>query len=144
MSRQSCMSKWATSDVVDNAFLQRIHVAEVTHSETCHVPHATNEENNQLEVLPSKTVEESQKVKDAQHWVATVHFLRTMTKGFFGQYDNTGLKGNPPQILHLSGYGMHMFNRVPVVINQFNIRQCFKFQIISPITVLVFKVQCTM
>ena len=52
------MSKSATSDVVDNAFLQRIHVAEVTHSETCHVPHATNEENNQLEVLPSKTVEE--------------------------------------------------------------------------------------
>ena len=62
-----------------------------------------------------------QNQEDAQHWVATVHFLRTMTKGFFGQYDNTGLKGNPPQILHLSGYGMHMFNRVPVVINQFNV-----------------------
>ena len=62
-----------------------------------------------------------QNQEDAQHWVATVHFLRTMTKGFFGQYDSTGLKGNPPQILHLSGYGMHMFNKVPVVINQFNV-----------------------
>ena len=58
---------------------------------------------------------------DAKHWVATVNFLRTATKMFFGQDDGDGLKGNPPPIMHLYGYGDHMFHRVPVVINTFNI-----------------------
>jgi len=62
-----------------------------------------------------------QNYQDAQHWVATVNFLRTATKMFFGQDGGTGLKGNPPPILHLYGYGDHMFNKVPVVLNSFNV-----------------------
>ena len=59
---------------------------------------------------------------DAKHWVATVNFLRTATKMFFGSDDGlNGLKGNPPPIMHLYGYGDHMFNRIPVVINTFNV-----------------------
>jgi len=59
---------------------------------------------------------------DAKHWVATVNFLRTATKMFFGKEDGlNGLKGNPPPIMHLFGYGDHMFNRIPVVINTFNV-----------------------
>ena len=62
-----------------------------------------------------------QNYEDAKHWVATVNFLRTATKMFFGQDDGTALKGNPPPILHLSGYGDHMFNKVPVILNSFNV-----------------------
>ena len=59
---------------------------------------------------------------DAKHWVATINFLRTATKMFFGKEDGlNGLKGNPPPIMHLYGYGDHMFNRIPVVINTFNV-----------------------
>ncbi len=59
---------------------------------------------------------------DAKHWVATVNFLRTATKMFFGSDKGLdGLKGNPPPIMHLYGYGDHMFNKVPVVINSFNL-----------------------
>jgi hypothetical protein len=60
-----------------------------------------------------------QNQQDAQHWVATVNFLRTVTKMFFGK--EQPLKGNPPPILHLSGYGDHMFQKVPVIINTFNV-----------------------
>jgi hypothetical protein len=56
---------------------------------------------------------------DARHWVATVNFLRTITKMYFGK--EQALKGNPPPIMHLSGYGDHMFNKVPVVVNTFNV-----------------------
>ena len=56
---------------------------------------------------------------DAKHWVATVNFLRTVTKMFFGKEQD--LKGNPPPILHLSGYGDHMFQKVPVIVNTFNV-----------------------
>jgi hypothetical protein len=63
-----------------------------------------------------------QNSEDAKHWVATVNFLRTATKMFFGSEDGIdGLKGNPPPIMHLYGYGDHMFNKVPVVINTFNV-----------------------
>ena len=40
---------------------------------------------------------------------------------FFGTDDKDGLKGNPPPILHLYGYGDHMFHKVPVVLNSFNV-----------------------
>ncbi|MBC8435761.1 MAG: hypothetical protein H8D84_02125 [Proteobacteria bacterium] len=56
---------------------------------------------------------------DAKHWVATINFLRTATKMFFGA--DQELKGHPPPILHLSGYGDHMFSKVPVIINTFNV-----------------------
>ena len=59
---------------------------------------------------------------DAKHWVATVNFLRTVTKMFFGRDEGIdGLKGNPPPILHMFGYGDNVFNRVPVVVNTFNV-----------------------
>jgi len=60
-----------------------------------------------------------QNAEDAKHWVATINFLRTATKMFFGA--DQDMKGHPPPILHLSGYGDHMFNKVPVVINTFNV-----------------------
>ena len=56
---------------------------------------------------------------DAKHWVATVNFLRTITKMYFGK--EQALKGNPPPIMHLSGYGDHMFDKVPVIVNTFNV-----------------------
>jgi len=63
-----------------------------------------------------------QNADDAKHWVATVNFLRTATKMFFGSEQGIdGLKGNPPPIMHLFGYGDHMFNKVPVIINTFNV-----------------------
>ena len=60
-----------------------------------------------------------QNSEDAKHWVATINFLRTVTKMYFGK--DQALKGNPPPILHMSGYGDHMFNKVPVVVNTFNV-----------------------
>ena len=62
-----------------------------------------------------------QNQQDAKYWVAVVHFLRTATKMFFGNDDGNGLKGSPPPIMHLSGYGDHMFQKVPVVITTMNV-----------------------
>jgi hypothetical protein len=38
---------------------------------------------------------------------------------FFGKDED--FKGNPPPILHLSGYGDHMFDKVPVIVQSFNV-----------------------
>jgi hypothetical protein len=77
-----------------------------------------NSQVDSLNIIGEFPVQNSE---DAKHWVATVNFLRTATKMFFGTDDGNGLKGNPPPIMHLFGYGDHMFNRVPVVINTFNV-----------------------
>ena len=54
---------------------------------------------------------------DAAHWVATIHFLRAVTKMFFG--GDEAIRGNPPPILQLNGYGQHVFKNVPVVVTNF-------------------------
>jgi len=60
-----------------------------------------------------------QNYEDARAWVATIHFLRAVTKMFFGGSEND-FKGNPPPILHLNGYGEHVFKNVPVVVTNFS------------------------
>ena len=78
-----------------------------------------NSQVDSLNIIGEYPVQNSE---DAKHWVATVNFLRTATKMFFGREEGLdGLKGNPPPIMHLFGYGDHMFNKVPVVINTFNV-----------------------
>jgi hypothetical protein len=55
---------------------------------------------------------------DAEYWVAVVHFLRTMTKSFYGQSANLG---NPPLMTRLNGYGKHVLNDIPVLIANFTV-----------------------
>lgn len=89
----------------------------MTHSNYPHQAYAQSQVES-MNIIGEFPVQNSD---DAKHWVATVNFLRTASKMFFGQDGGTGLKGNPPPILHLSGYGDHMFNKVPVILNSFNV-----------------------
>ena len=75
-----------------------------------------NSQVDQMNIIGEFPVQNQQ---DAAYWVATVNFLRTITKMFFGAEQD--FKGNPPPIMHLSGYGDHMFQKVPVIVNTFNV-----------------------
>jgi len=59
-----------------------------------------------------------QNQSDAQHWIATLHFLRAVTKMFFGTGAN---QGNPPPILKFNAYGDNVFKNVPVVVTNFSV-----------------------
>lgn len=56
--------------------------------------------------------------QQALYWIATLHFLRSVTKMFSGQDADAG---NPPPILRFNAYGEHVFNNLPVVVKSFNI-----------------------
>jgi len=56
--------------------------------------------------------------EDAQYWIATVHYLRSVTKMFYGSGPE---RGSPPPIVRLSGYGDYVFNNVPVVVQSFQV-----------------------
>lgn len=55
---------------------------------------------------------------EGAYWIAATTFFKTATKMFFGQ---GALAGNPPIICHLTGYGSHVFDRVPVIIKSFSV-----------------------
>ena len=59
-----------------------------------------------------------QNYEDARHWVATLHFLRSVTKMFFGRSAN---QGNPPPVLKFNAYGDHVFKNVPVIVTNFTV-----------------------
>ena len=77
-------------------------------------------QNSQVDTISIVGEFPVQNSEDAKHWIATVKFLRTMSKMAFGK-SNDSYKGSPPPIMHLSGYGDHVYDKVPVVINQFSV-----------------------
>ena len=56
---------------------------------------------------------------EAQYWVAALHYLRSITKMYYGGEGEQ--LGAPPPIVYLDGYGDYVFNRVPVVVTTFTI-----------------------
>tara|TARA_B110000503_G_scaffold129783_1_gene202392 strand:- start:44926 stop:45726 length:801 start_codon:yes stop_codon:yes gene_type:complete len=61
------------------------------------------------------TVENS---KEAEYWLAAIHYLKSVTKMAYGKSSNAG---SPPPIVFLNGYGDYVFNNVPVLITSFNV-----------------------
>jgi hypothetical protein len=55
---------------------------------------------------------------EALYWLAAVHFLKTVTKMYFGQGANLG---NPPPICTLNGYGDFVYKNVSIIIKSFNV-----------------------
>ena len=76
----------------------------------------SNSETSSLTIIGEFPVQNSD---DARAWVATLHFLRTVTKMFFG--GDEALRGNPPPILKLNGYGNYVLKNVPVVVTNFSV-----------------------
>ena len=57
--------------------------------------------------------------KSGLAWLGTLHFLRTVTKMYYGGGDAN--QGNPPPVCRLNGYGDFVYKNVPVIITNFNV-----------------------
>ena len=55
---------------------------------------------------------------DGLNWMASLHFLRTVTKMYYGGGNN---QGNPPPVCRLNGYGDYIYKDVPIVITNFTV-----------------------
>ena len=56
--------------------------------------------------------------EDGRFWLAAIHYLRSVTKMFYGDGDNAG---QPPPRVKLNGYGDYVFNDVPCVVTNFTV-----------------------
>ena len=51
--------------------------------------------------------------------LAAIHFLRTVTKMYFGTGNDLG---TPPPVLLFDAYGQYMFNQLPVIVTSFTVQ----------------------
>lgn len=54
---------------------------------------------------------------EGRYVLGCLHFLRTITKMWFGQGDNLG---TPPPVLFFDAFGEYMFNKLPVIVTSFS------------------------
>jgi hypothetical protein len=58
-----------------------------------------------------------QNQREGRYALAVLHFLRTVSKMYFGEQDKAnGLAGLPPPVLVFNAYGNYMFNNLPVIL----------------------------
>lgn len=88
--------------------------SQVHPTHTNYVYHAY--ENSQVDniTVTGEFIQENE--TDAVYWLACLHYLRTMTKMFYGKSD---LLGNPPLVARLNGYGAYVLNNIPVLLTNF-------------------------
>tara|TARA_B100000123_G_scaffold267196_1_gene240264 strand:+ start:2960 stop:3562 length:603 start_codon:yes stop_codon:yes gene_type:complete len=58
--------------------------------------------------------------EEARYTYAVLHFLRSISKMFFGKEQSNPVAGTPPPVLEFSAFGTQQFNRIPVVVSQFS------------------------
>jgi hypothetical protein len=61
----------------------------------------------------------AQNQQEAAYSLAVMHFCKSMVKMNFGVMDQN--RGTPPRTLLLSGYGVYMFNDLPILFKDFSI-----------------------
>jgi len=69
---------------------------------------------NEIQITGDFYVENSD---DAEYWLASMHFLRSITKMFYGESSSNA--GAPPPLSRLNGYGDYVFSNVPVIAQSF-------------------------
>jgi hypothetical protein len=86
---------------------------QLVHSDTDY-PAYTRTPTCTLTVTGKFTV---QNQREGQYALAVIHFLRTVSKSYFGEADaKTGKAGLPPPVLVFSAYGTYVFNRLRCVL----------------------------
>lgn len=93
----------------------RYDSVEVTHSNYKFNAYQSSDPGTiMIQGAPIPVEDESQ----ALYWIATLHYLRSVTKMFSG-YDPKA--GNPPPIVYFNAYGNYVFKNIPVAVSQFSV-----------------------
>jgi hypothetical protein len=63
----------------------------------------------------------AQNQREGEYLMAVLHFLRVVTKSYYGVEDaKKGLAGVPPPVLYFEGHGNFIFNKIPCVIKSYS------------------------
>jgi hypothetical protein len=74
-------------------------------------------QNSYVDVINMRCLFTAQSTSEADYLLATIHFLKSLTKMFYGQDSQAG---SPPPVVYLTGLGQYQFNEHPCLLQQFN------------------------
>ena len=98
---------------IDTAYKANYETYDLTHSNF----RGYFYKNSSVDVVNIRAQFTAQDTNEADYLLAVIHFFRSVTKMFYGQ---DALRGSPPPLVYLSGYGVSQFNEHPCVVSQFN------------------------
>lgn len=98
---------------IDTAYKANYDAYDLTHSNY----RGYFYKNSYVDVVNVRAQFTAQDTNEANYLLAVIHFFRSATKMFYGQ---DSLRGSPPPLVYLSGYGVNQFNEHPCLIGQFN------------------------
>ncbi len=73
--------------------------------------------NSYVDAVNLRCTFTAQSSAEANYLLATIHFLKSVSKMFYGQ---DAERGSPPPLVYLSGLGQYQFNEHPCVLSAFN------------------------
>lgn len=73
-------------------------------------------QNSYVDAINLRATFTAQGTAEANYLLAVIHFLRSVTKMFYGQDAN---RGSPPPLTYLSGLGEYQFNEHPCLVQSF-------------------------
>jgi len=98
--------------------VQITHTANYTKQSLAHNNYANYfYENSEVQAINISGDFTVQSVDEGQYLLATIYFLRAVTKMFYGADPQAG---NPPPIVYLNGYGQYYLPNVPCVVTSFS------------------------
>ena len=75
-------------------------------------------QNSYVDAINMRCTFTAQSTSEADYLLATIHFLKSVTKMFYGQ--DPAHRGAPPPIVYLTGLGDYQFKEHSCVVSQFN------------------------
>lgn len=121
-SSSAVMAPLTSTDGMVFPYLPQItmsHTANYQQMDIAHINYPfyayKNSQVDEIQISGKFTVQDR---VEADYWLAVVHFLRTITKMFFGTGQHLG---NPPPICTLNGYGDFVYKDVSCIIKNFTV-----------------------
>ena len=75
-------------------------------------------QNSQVDAMTLTGQFYCQNAQEGLYWLGALHYLRSITKMFYGEGTN---QGAPPPVVKLNGYGDYVFKNVPVIVTNFTL-----------------------
>ena len=103
------------SPTINSSYRANYDPAELTHS-NYKMFFYKNSSVDDISITADFTAQDT---AEANYMLAVIHFFKSATKMFYGQ-DTSPRAGTPPPLLYLTGYGLHQFQKHPLLLTTFS------------------------
>ena len=120
--QESILAPLAATDGIVFPYTPIINVSYLANYDSTAIQHSNYKvyqyQNSAVEQVTITCDFTAQSTQEANYMLAVIHFLRSVTKMFYGR-DQNPIRGTPPPLCYLTGLGQYQFNAHPLLISGF-------------------------